>query len=253
MGAGPSDEIPKALGSEPPLSMPEHVRQRLREAIIDGTLSPGQRVSEDELATAFGVSRTPVREAMRYLESEGLLAHRRGRGATIADLATQEDARVLFSVRVPLESALAERACGRISPTGLRHLEEVHASFEKLALSGTESDAEVRRLVELDADFHMSIYRSAGASLLLPIVASYWGQLLRELNRREHDAEHPVQFVASHEKFVRQHATILDALAHNDGERAGATMAAHLTEAWQGMRAESAEGPSETTERDSGA
>ena len=236
--ADATETIPRA---ELPLSMPEHVRQRLREAIIDGTLSPGQRVSEDELARAFGVSRTPVREAMRYLESEGLLAHRRGRGATIADLATREDAQVLFSVRVPLESALAQRACERITAPVLRHLTSVHASFEELALSTTESEADTQRLVELDADFHMSIYRAADASLLLPIVASYWGQLLRELHRREHDPEHPVQFVASHDRFVRQHAAILKALEQGDGEQAGTTMATHLTEAWHGMRAVSAE------------
>jgi DNA-binding GntR family transcriptional regulator len=233
--------------ADAPLSMPEHVRQRLREAIIEGALSPGQRVSEDELARAFGVSRTPVREAMRYLESEGLLAHRRGRGATIADLATREDAQVLFSVRVPLESALAQRACGHITAPVLRHLRSVHQAFEELALSKTESAADTRRLVELDADFHMSIYRAADASLLLPIVASYWGQLLRELHRRDHDPEHPVQFVASHDKFVRQHAAILAALEQGDGELAGTSMAEHLTEAWQRMRAVWAETSSTST------
>lgn len=227
----------KRIAQRPP-SMSEHVRLGLREEIIQGSLGPGERVSEEMVARAFGVSRTPIREALRILESEGLIVHRPGRGAVVAELVNAQEAELLFRVRVILEGGLARIAAEKITDGELEHLVEIHEAFCKLAESepGTEEDRRI--LVLLDTDFHMCIYQASGANLLRPIVNSYWGQLLRELNRRDHDREHPVSYIAGHtlDKVVHEHKELVGAMREGDGDLAEALMVGHLEAAWNVMK-----------------
>jgi DNA-binding GntR family transcriptional regulator len=235
--AGDAAAVPPS-GAKPPPSMSEHVRQGLREQIIEGVLGPGERINEETVARAYGVSRTPIREALRFLESEGLIVHQRGRGATVADLATARDAWVLFRVRVDLESSLARRAAERITPHSLENVAATQSEFRQLSLSGADGEAHLRRLVALDADFHMGIYRAAEANLLLAVVISYWGQLRRELNRRDHDPEHPLRFIPPHEESLEQHDRLLQALAERDGDLAESVMAQHIQHVWRIVQSE---------------
>src|SRR5688500_9444596 len=98
------------LDLEPAVTFPEHVRRMLEEAILESRLPPGERVTELQLAEAFGVSRTPVREAMRLLEAQGLLVRRHGRGTYVASRTTSEEASVIYDLRLPLESYLTALA-----------------------------------------------------------------------------------------------------------------------------------------------
>ena len=97
-----------------PPSYPELVRQMLEKEIIEGNLAAGERVSEDELARRLGVSRTPVREAMRVLEGHGLIVRQRGKGTYVARLTTSAEAETLYQLR-----GAARRLSGRAS--GRRH------------------------------------------------------------------------------------------------------------------------------------
>lgn len=235
-----SNIISDLIGDDPelPLSFPQHVRQQLRDAIIDGALAPGQRVSEEELARTFGVSRTPVREAMRFLESEGLIIHHRGRGATVAERATARDAEILFEARITLESALVRLACEKVTDEEIDRLERVQAALlETAPTKQSDRNADrIKRMASLDAEFHWTVYAAGRSDLLLAIVRSYWGQLMRERAWRDHSAEHPVTFVLIDDRFTRQHEAVLDALRRRDGDAGEAKMAEHIRDTWERMR-----------------
>jgi DNA-binding GntR family transcriptional regulator len=211
-----------------PPSFPEHVRETLESEIVSGRLAPGERVTEESLAQRIGISRTPVREAMRVLEGQGLIVRRRGRGVYVANRTTQEEAKALYELRIPLEGFLTRQAAERAKPHELRTLAEIQESFRHLVVNeGTAVD--MRALIALDSEFHWAIYRAAGSDLV-SVVSSYWGRLLRELYDRVYRGEHP-------STFSRQHEEIVSALEKRDSEGAHAAMAAHIASGWDVIRA----------------
>jgi DNA-binding GntR family transcriptional regulator len=214
-------------GEGPPPSFPEHVRQRLEHEIIEGVLAPGERVTEAGLSTRMGISRTPVREAMRLLESRGLILHQRGRGAYVAHRTTFEEARTLYELRLPIEGHLAASAAELCTPDDVRALETIQAEFARLvALDAGEVD--VRSLVALDHDFHWTVYNLA-ASDLVSIVATYWGRLLREIYDRVYTSGTPSRFGDEHERVIA-------GLRDGDAEAARAAMQAHIRSGWDALR-----------------
>jgi DNA-binding GntR family transcriptional regulator len=214
-------------GNLPP-SLPDHVRQRIEREIIELELEPGERVSEEKLAGRLGISRTPVREAMRVLEARGLIVRSRGRGARVARRATAADASALYELRVPIEAHLAGRAAELASEADLRELESIHVEFERYATRAADSPS-LRTLVELDSDFHWLIYNAADSDLI-SIVASYWGRLQRELYDTVYGNEHP-------SRFGVQHAEIVEALNAREPEVARAAMRRHIETGWAVLRA----------------
>jgi DNA-binding GntR family transcriptional regulator len=214
-------------GAAPPPSFPEHVRQRLEEEIIAGVLAPGARVTEADLASRMGISRTPVREAMRLLESRGLILHRRGRGAYVAHRTTFEEARTLYELRLPIEGHLAASAAERCTDEDLRTLEAIQGDFAAL-VARAEPATDIRSLVGLDHDFHWTVYNLADSDLV-SIVATYWGRLLREIYDRVYRAGTPSQFGAEHERVIA-------ALRDHDPEAARAAMQEHVRSGWEALR-----------------
>jgi DNA-binding GntR family transcriptional regulator len=206
-----------------PPSFPEHVRRLLEREIISGGLRPGQRVTEDELAQSIGVSRTPVREAVRGLEAQGLIMRRRGRGAYVARRMAANEAQALYRVREALESHLAARAAERIVPADLSTLELLESQFRELATT-TDPHAELRHLIVLDSDFHWTIYHAADSELA-SILASYWGRLQCELYDRVYTGRLPKTFGDQHEQIIR-------ALRRRNPLEAGETMTAHIRTGW---------------------
>lgn len=211
------------VGGVPP-SFPEHVRRLLERQIIAGSLRPGQRVTEDELARSIGVSRTPVREAMRGLEAQGLITRWRGRGAFVARRMTAEEAAALYQVRESLESHLTARAAERITHSDLATLEALEAEFRQAA-SGDDAGRELRHLVVIDSDFHWTIYHSADSELV-SVLASYWGRLQCELYDRVYTGGRPELFGDQHDRIVR-------ALRKQSPEAAKAAMAEHIRTGWE--------------------
>lgn len=217
----------RPAGDGPPPSFPEHVRQRLEQDIIAGVLAPGERVTEGSLAQRMGISRTPVREAMRLLESRGLILHQRGRGAYVAHRTSFDEAKTLYELRLPIEGHLAAAAAEEISEDDLRALEAIQTELAELSAS-ERTTVDRRTVIGLDHDFHWTIYNVASSDLV-SIVATYWGRLLREVYDRVYAARPPVTFAAEHERVIA-------ALRAHDPEDARAAMQAHIRSGWEALR-----------------
>ncbi|XRQ10486.1 GntR family transcriptional regulator [Actinomadura welshii] len=138
----------------------DRVYTRLRADILDGVHPAGARLGEAELAEATGSSRTPVREALRRLEVEGLVEILPHRGARVPDW-TPEDLEEIYDLRMLLEGAAARRAATRIEPKDTARMAELCELIERAAEPGGAQDLD--RVAELNAEFH-GIVRAASAS-----------------------------------------------------------------------------------------
>lgn len=145
----------------------------LREAIINGTLKPGEKILEAQLAEELGISRTPVREAMRKLEQEGFVRIIPRKGACVAEF-SEGDIEETFQVRLALELLAVELASEKMDASGAAALEKV-LQEEEIAI---ESGSLVEQ-VEKDAEFHEHIYRIAGNQKLIQIMGNLREQITR--------------------------------------------------------------------------
>lgn len=159
------------LGNYKPLR--EIVFETLREAIINGHLKAGERLMEVQLAEELGVSRTPVREAIRKLELEGFVVMIQRKGAYVADLSTKDIADV-FEIRSALESLAAALACERITDEELEELEHLLIKVNQC----TENN-DLEKLVEVDTQFHDVLYRASRNERLAQIINNLREQIQR--------------------------------------------------------------------------
>lgn len=190
----------------------------IRDAIIDGRLAPGERLKEVELATELGISRTPVREALLVLQTEGLVEAVPNRGATVR-AHTAEDLDDLYQLRALLEGHAARRAASRIAEEEVARLRASCERFDAL-----QGDDELRELVKENVLFHSTIREVAGSERLssmvrkvieLPLV--YKSYIWYSPDQRR---------ISSH-----YHRQIVNALAARDAERAELIMKEHVYEA----------------------
>jgi DNA-binding GntR family transcriptional regulator len=145
----------------------DKVVNELRRRIIDGVYEPGDRLTEERLADDFGVSRNPVREAIRVLEAEGFLHAQPRRGAVVASLSVR-DVEDLFDVRLSLETLAATLAAERAGAGG--------AALEKL-LARAGATRRTADLAALNTRFHSEICQLAGNALLTALMESLHGRL----------------------------------------------------------------------------
>ena len=138
------------------LPLRDVVFNTLREAILKGDLKPGERLMELQLASKLGVSRTPIREAIRMLEQEGLAVTMPRRGAEVAKM-TLKDMEDVLEIRDALDELAVRLACGKISEEQLGQLVEVKEEFE----ASTKSK-DVKKIAEADVRFHDIIYEATG-------------------------------------------------------------------------------------------
>lgn len=170
----------------------EEVFYTLREAILKGQLKPGTRLMEISLAEQLGVSRTPVREAIRKLELEGLVIIEPRKGARVAEIARQELNDVL-ELRRALEELAIKKACERITEEELSRLEDAAEEFGELV-----QGHDLMALAEADVHFHDMIYRATHNRRLVQILNNLREQMYRfrmeylkdEASRKLLDAEH---------------------------------------------------------------
>jgi DNA-binding GntR family transcriptional regulator len=144
-------------------SIAERVYAELHQAIITGDIPSGTRLMESELASRKGASRTPVREALRMLSSEGLV-YSIPRAGYIVEGLSEYEIRDLFAVRLAIEKLAAGWAVARMTPEELVELEESLLEMEKALTTRTESE-----IVESDRRFHDIIYRASGSKKLYEI------------------------------------------------------------------------------------
>jgi DNA-binding GntR family transcriptional regulator len=205
---------------EPPLSRSASAAasEVIREAIVDGRLAPGQRLKEEELARELGMSRTPVREALLLLQSEGLVESIPRRGATVRSYAV-DDLDDMYQLRAVLEGYAARRAATRISPDDVARLEESCARFDRLRAEGDLCD-----LVKENLFFHNVILDAAGSDRLVPLVRKV---IELPLVYRSFYWYSPEQRLIS-EHYHRQ---LTRALGAGDAKRAEMIMTEHVLEA----------------------
>lgn len=197
------------------LPLRDVVFQTLRNAILKGELQPGERLMEIQLAQRLGVSRTPVREAIRKLELEGLAIMIPRRGAIVADI-TEQDLKDVLEVRAALEELAGQKACKRINEEQIRELEKAAAVFKK----SLETD-DLLKCVETDMAFHEIIYEATCNKRLQQML----------LNLREQMYRYRLEYMKdkrTHRLLVEEHETILRAISRRDQEKTGAALRVHI-------------------------
>lgn len=201
------------------------IAERLRAAILNGLFGPGERLPEEQLAKAMGVSRGPVREALVKLEREGLIVIRRNRGAFVARL-SREDLDEVYTLRVAIERLAVQRFIANASEADIDRLQSVVDRIAELIKRGiTEQEA-----AERDLEFHDIIYRAGGHRRLYEIWATLKPQIhVLLLNRNVADDDFRDMVVSSHQ-------VILDAMRTRDEERAIELTMDHLLGSYSRVR-----------------
>ncbi|MFI7103936.1 GntR family transcriptional regulator [Streptomyces sp. NPDC050161] len=193
----------------------------IREDIVSGALEPGRRLVEDILAARYGVSRVPVREALRTLQSEGFVTTRHHAGACVAEPTAQEAADLL-DLRALLEPLGAARAAARRTEAHLKVLR----GLVRLGRERTRH-AHPADLPQLDGWFHETLAQAAGSSSLTA--------LLTQL-RRKIEWMYVMETPPRSSQAWDDHGAVLDAVARGDADRARALMAAHVERSSPGYR-----------------
>ncbi len=191
------------------LSKSDFIAALLRDLIISGDLKPREQLRQRDLAERFGVSVTPVREALRWLESEGLARYDAHKGSTVVP-AEAGSAREKYQIRAALEGLAASLAAPRISDQDIRELE----SYNRQLASGELNPSEVN---DINRTLHFRVYEMAGSPLLLALMRLLWQSF-----------PYGPQIVRPRAESVAEHAQLIDALRDRDAARAQAITQQHI-------------------------
>lgn len=197
------------------LPLRDVVFNTLRQAILRGELQPGERLMEIRLANKLGVSRTPIREAIRKLELEGLVVMIPRRGAEVAEI-TEKSLRDVLEVRKALEELAAKLACEKIRKEEIEELKVAANEFAETMKTG-----DVTAYAEADVRFHDIIYRTTDNQRLIQLLNNLREQMYRyrvEYLKREE----------SHEVLVEEHNNIIAMLEKRDEKRAVEAVCKHI-------------------------
>lgn len=204
---------PIRLDSYQPLR--EVVCESIRDAIRKGILKPGERIMEIQLAEELGVSRTPVREAIRKLELEGYVVMMPRRGTYVANMSIR-DISEIFEIRTALESLSNGLAAERITPEELEHLQRL-----LVMISSYIETKDMDKIVETDIEFHDLLYHAARNSRLVGIISNLRDQLTRF---RTLSMSYPGRLEAT----LDEHRTIVEAIAQGDSRAAKKAAEKHM-------------------------
>lgn len=178
------------------LPLRDVVFNTLRQAILRGELKPGERLMEIQLANKLGVSRTPIREAIRKLELEGLVLMIPRKGAEVAEI-TEKSLRDVLEVRRALEELAVQLVCEKITQEQIEELKVAAKEFEN-----TLKDGDITKIAEADVRFHDVIYMATDNQKLILLLNNLREQMYRfrveYLKRKE---VHP-QLIAEHEEII---------------------------------------------------
>jgi DNA-binding GntR family transcriptional regulator len=214
-------------GSGKQNTIADQISARLTRQIIEGELAQGAKIIEEELAQAWGVSRGPLREAIRRLEGRRLLTRIPHAGVRVVKL----DARMLselYVVREALEGMSARMAAQMMSRAEIDDLWRLLAQHEE---SVTNAEGKVYFQKAGDLDFHYRIASASKNQWLLQLLGEDLYQLLRMCRQRS--GQHPSRPL----KALAQHRAITEAIGQRDGELAEILMRRHISGAWQFLKA----------------
>jgi hypothetical protein len=193
----------------------EEVAERLRASIFAHELAPGSWVDEQMLADKFGISRTPMREALKVLASEGLVILKPRRGCYVAEL-SEADLDEVFPVMALLEGRAAWEAAQKATPADLRKLEQIHADLERHAAQGDAS-----KFFEANDAFHGAFHEIGGNRWLKQLIDDT--RKVIKLTRR-----YSLQLEGRVEQSLAEHRTIMAAMLKKDAGLAAQQMHDHL-------------------------
>lgn len=197
------------------LPLRDVVFNTLRKAILTGQLKPGERLMEVHLANKLGVSRTPIREAIRKLELEGLVIMIPRRGAEVAQI-TEKSLKDVLEVRRALDVLSVELACERITQEGMEELEKACQEF-----AGATKSKDASVIAMADVKLHDIIVDATGNQRLKQLVNNLSEQMYR------------YRFVyikdeSQHEKLIAEHREIYEGILAKDKERAAMAARTHI-------------------------
>lgn len=198
----------------------ERAYRFVRRAIIEGRYGPGQRIVEQKVATELDISRTPVREAVRRLETEGLVATEPNRGAQVRSL-SDDDIADLYEARSRLEGYMAELAARRADDDDIAGLAQSAERFATAAASSVDDQDRARVLMRVNDDFHRRLVIAGRAEQVRRLLAS---AIDFPLVFRAFDLFTPAEV----ERSVLFHRLIVDAVGGREPERAGRLMVEHV-------------------------
>lgn len=204
-----------SLETEEYLPLREVVFKTLRQAILTGELKPGEPLMEVKLADKLGVSRTPIREAIRKLELEGLVVIKPRRSAAVASI-TKEDLTDVLEVRRVLEKLAIELCCRKRTGSDIVLLKE---NLEKFKRSIRKND--VTEIAVSDVQFHETIYNATGNKRLCQIL----------YNLREQMYRYRLEYIKDEQtrnQLIKEHEEILAAIEERDELRASQAILLHI-------------------------
>lgn len=207
------------LSSLPPVpaaSRREHVAEILREAITTGDLTPGQRLTELELAAQLGTSRAPVREALRQLEQEGLVVSYPYKGTEVLGVSQEEIENVLVPIRVALERFAFDKAMSVVTDGDIARLSAIVTSMDDAASRG-----DFARLADDDIRFHEAVVILSGQQHCLQIWRTIQPRV-RAYFRRD------ASYYGDSHAVAAQHQGLIDALRSGDHERGQLAITEHI-------------------------
>jgi DNA-binding GntR family transcriptional regulator len=199
----------------PRAALHEQVAARLRELLVEGSIAPGAKLNERELAERLSVSRTPLREAIKMLAAEGLVELLPNRGAVAVSL-DEQDVFNTFEVMAELEGMSGELAAQRVTDAELSEIKALH--YEMLA-------AHTRRDLSTYYRLNAQIHRAINAAAKNPVLSSTYNQVnarLQALRFRSNQDE------AKWKRAVKEHEQMIDALTKRDSGALRAVLVMHL-------------------------
>lgn len=214
------DRLPKLANS----SLADRAREQIRKAIFEGKIKPDERLSIEKIATELGISRTPVREALKALESDGIIRILPSKGLVVQRFDPQELAE-RYAVRALLEGYAGEIACARQGPDLVPTLEANLAAMKEKAARLVPGDGDIPlmgELVELNVAFHKAILAASGCALVGKVLDS----LQMPLAYRLYQWRVPER----QQSVIGYHREIIDAFRANDPPRVKAVLESHIRE-----------------------
>jgi DNA-binding GntR family transcriptional regulator len=185
------------------LTLREKILENIRDAIVSGSLKAGSRVSEPELAERYGISRTPIREAFRQLESEGYLTVVPRRGAIVSEF-SQKDIEEFYAIKSVMEGYAARCACENLSAKDLDRLQTINNKLAELARIGN-----IKHFFKVHGDFHELFIKAADNEKLHELIAG----LVTKFQRLRFAS---LSLPGRMEVSVQEHEKIIDAFRKKD-------------------------------------
>ena len=204
------------------LPLRDVVFNTLRQAILRGEMEPGERLMEIQLSQKLGVSRTPIREAIRKLELEGLVIMIPRKGAEVAHI-TEKDMRDVIEVRSTLEELAVTLACKNVTPDKIEALKAANKVFESAIIY-----KDVVNIVDADVSFHDIIYAMTDNQRLIQIINNLREQMYRYRLEYVKDAR-------THSILISEHNDIIQKLQDKNVEDAKTVVRQHINNQEKGI------------------